>query len=429
MVKQKIPYWNVWKVMPWFVLLCRALLCLRFGRNEKALELLNRAVTGYPEISETHRLRGIALERFGRLEMALADYNQAMDLEPNCALIYCDRGAVLRSLKRYPEALSDLTHAIKLNPKMSRAFYLRGCVLSWLGESEKAIADHNEVLILEPRMDAALLQRANCWLKLGQLDRALSDLDKAIILNPDLADAYVSRGVVWSMKEQQDKAVTDLNEAIRRNTNWLAYAFYHRAGIRLKEGKIDLSIDDYTKAIQHQPEYADCFFGRATALYEKGDFDGALADCCEVLRLAPENALAYRNLGCTLIELARYKEGLASLEKGLTVDFKCAMLLDSIAWILATCPEGAVRDGKRALEFADKLKDTTDIPEWRKVALLAAAHAECGNLDLAVAYQRTVLEKVPAGTRNYEEEVLKTFQAGLPYREKARSEATTTPAS
>ena len=50
--------------------------------------------------------------------------------------------------------------------------------------------------------------------------------------------------------------------------------------------------------------------------------------------------------------LEQFREGLSTFESGLSADPKNSVLLASISWILATCPDASIRDGSRALECA-----------------------------------------------------------------------------
>ena len=47
-----------------------------------------------------------------------------------------------------------------------------------------------------------------------------------------------------------------------------------------------------------------------------------------------------------------YRAARADLEKAIALDKDNLMAHNNYAWLLATCPDGSVRDGKRAVEFA-----------------------------------------------------------------------------
>ena len=77
-----------------------------------------------------------------------------------------------------------------------------------------------------------------------------------------------------------------------------------------------------------------------------------------------------------------------------------AALRDLLARLLATCPEGAVRDGRRAVTLAEQVVEIA--PTVDHTETLAMALAEAGRWDEAVAAQRRALslEKANAGTNS-----------------------------
>ena len=68
-------------------------------------------------------------------------------------------------------------------------------------------------------------------------------------------------------------------------------------------------------------------------------------------------------------------------------------VLNNLAWLLATSPDDALRDGKRAVELAKQACDVTDWEEAHIISTLAAAHAEAGDFEAARTYSRQAVEK------------------------------------
>src|SRR5262249_21879307 len=91
---------------------------------------------------------------------------------------------------------------------------------------------------------------------------------------------------------------------------------------------------------------------------------------------------------------------------------------NSLAWLLAAGPD-RVRDGKQAVEHAARACELTAWKDPGCIATLAAAHAEAGDFDRAVEFQRKALA-FPA----YEKEAgkagrerLHLYERKMPYRD------------
>jgi tetratricopeptide (TPR) repeat protein len=59
----------------------------------------------------------------------------------------------------------------------------------------------------------------------------------------------------------------------------------------------DQAIDDYTKAIELRPDYAEAYNDRGFAYYLKGDYPRAIADYTRAIELRPDYPKAWNNRG------------------------------------------------------------------------------------------------------------------------------------
>jgi protein O-mannosyl-transferase len=145
----------------------------------------------------------------------------------------------------------------------------------------------------------------------------------------------------------------------------------------------------------------------------------------EAVRLKDTSAPAHANLGSVLCSLGRVEEGATHLERALAIDptytkaynnlgeaygalgrralaaryFGLAVkeapdepfLLNRLGWLLATSPEDDVRDGARAVDAAERAVRVTSGQDPMSLNTLAAAYAEVGRFDAAIAAAREAL--------------------------------------
>ena len=257
----------------------------------------------------------------------------------------------------------------------------------------------------------------------GNYDRAIKLFTKAIasgeLSRKDLSITYLNRGLTWGKKGDYDKAITDFDKAIGINPKF-AYAYGNRGLTWAKKGDYDKAIADYTKAIEINPRDADAYGSRGNAWYDKGDYDKAIADYTKVIEIDPRDADAYGNRGNAWGKKGDYDKVIADYTKAIEIDPKFADAYNGLAWIMATCPEGKYRDGKRAVELAEKAVALKDAASF--LDTLAAAYAEAGRFQDAIKTQERVITKLKqeSGTQYLPqcEKHLSSYKAGKPWREK-----------
>jgi Flp pilus assembly protein TadD len=87
--------------------------------------------------------------------------------------------------------------------------------------------------------------------------------------------------------------------------------FFNRAFEEAKNGDYDGAIADYTEAIRLQPNYADAFINRGIAYDSVKQYDKALSDLNEAIRLKPDFAYAYNGRGQAFYYLGRHEKAIS----------------------------------------------------------------------------------------------------------------------
>jgi tetratricopeptide (TPR) repeat protein len=145
------------------------------------------------------------------------------------------------------------------------------------------------------------------------------------------------------------------------------------------------------------------------------------AIACSYVLVKPEAAGDNRmDEAAELVERGEYAKAVAAYEEVIRLNPDDEDGYDSLARLLATCPEDSIRDGQRAVELATKACELSGWKVAEILSTLAAAHAECGHFDEAVKWQKKAL-KIGFGDEDDTDAArsqLKLYQAGKPYREK-----------
>jgi len=195
-----------------------------------------------------------------------------------------------------------------------------------------------------------------------------------------------------------------------------------RAAVAAEEKKdYNIARRDYDAAVQLHPKNSTAYAHRGLfflkhdqyALAAK-DFDTALSLQRTVVEYAYWRALAYRLAG-------RYDLALADINQLLSLHSmsRSGGLLNTRAWILATCPDARYRNGQQAVKDATAAANIGSlVGKAGYLDTLAAAYAETGDFESAIKNEEkaigaaTKLDKVNGG-----EERLALYKQHRPYRD------------
>jgi len=167
----------------------------------------------------------------------------------------------------------------------------------------------------------------------------------------------------------------------------------------------------------------------AAALYARGQIAeshrqeraGAIAHAKTVLNDFPYDVPTRDDLGVLLIQTGDPRGAIEQWEKSLQLNDEDGNALNNLAWVLATYPRDDIRNGKQAVELAQK---ATSLPGGNVplvIRTLAAAYAEAGDFSKAIETAQRAIDL--AKTQNNQSLIttlqheLELYRAGTPYRE------------
>ncbi len=158
-------------------------------------------------------------------------------------------------------------------------------------------------------------------------------------------------------------------------------------------------------------------------LLQKGRVDEAMGHFQKALQLKPDDVKIHSNFGDALLQEGRVDEAMAQYQKVLQIKPDSPYVLNNLAWLLATCPDAHIRDGVQAVKYAGRACELTRYGVAPFVGTLAAACAETGQYDEAIAAaQKACALAAAAGEEELlgkNRKLLALYQAHRPYREAA----------
>jgi tetratricopeptide (TPR) repeat protein len=202
-----------------------------------------------------------------------------------------------------------------------------------------------------------------------------------------------------------------------------AVTLYLRGTALRKTRDFDGAMKDYTEAIRlwtgKPAGKAQFYFDRATIWILKKDHNGALKDFTEAIELDPTHTLALHNRGQLHFRAGNWKGAVADYTQALKLDPNDGSALYVRAVILGSCPDDQCRDGKRALEDARRL---CELDKWKTpefLNALAIAYAEVGQFDEAIKWQNKAMSDERYKTKEgpASQTLLRLFEQHKPYRD------------
>lgn len=261
---------------------------------------------------------------------------------------------------------------------------------------------------------------AACTELIDRVRRAMADGDMARITGYELlAAAYHARANLAVLRGDDVAAIADYDQAVGID-RYDAAAYFNRGLARARLGRLEEAIADYDAAIGVDDRHAPSWAHRGLAWAHKGDLDRAIGDYDAALGLDPNHVATLNNRGTAWTHKRDFARALADYQAALRLDPGNPVRENAVAWLLATAPDGALRDGARAIALAESAVNRgPDVANH--VDTLAAAYAEAGRYTAAAGTQQRAIALQRAA--NADGPTLAAFaarltlyRAGQPYR-------------
>src|SRR5436190_2062896 len=238
------------------------------------------------------------------------------------------------------------------------------------------------------------IARAEHHKKAGQLQEAISDDQEIIRLDPNSVLWWADLAKLLQRTRQYDKAIGTWSKVLELEPTNLAGRML-RANVYVLVGADDKAMADASEIIRQHPNRPEGYTLRAGLYNRKHDYQKAIADANRALQIAPHNidacVDAYYARAAAFVYMKRYNQAVADLLDAVKVDAK-SDTLNSVAWLLATCPDSTARNGTKATEYITRALKI-DPNNWTLWDTRAAVFAENGDCENAASWEERCLQR------------------------------------
>ncbi len=402
------------------------------GNPEESRAHYERALALNPDYQPTYIALAELFIEANRLDEAERLLNRARAMDASSARALIGLGQIASMRDEHDKAIEHLEAARKLAPEATKIYYPLGLAYRAQGDLEKArfflerqgperarrddpLLDDLEDLVtgahaFKYRGNEAYLQR--------RFQDALDAYQQAVDAAPDNPEFRVNLAAALTQMNDLASAVAQLREALRLDPEYVV-ANYNMATLLARQGRDQDAVAYYRKALAHNPGYKDAHFNLANALLRLRRFDEAALHFGRVVDLDPQNGTARYGQALALMRLRRWEAARTLLEDSYAAQPGNTRLANTLARLLAACPDEGLRDGPRALVMAQQL-----VASDRSVAnveVLAMALAAVGRFEEAIPLQEEGLAAVRQAGRQDLEASLATNLARYRKRQPARN--------
>ncbi len=277
---------------------------------------------------------------------------------------------------RWDAAIEHYQKATQLDPNMGRAYSGIAAVYANTGRPQDALRYYQSALSKIGRMTERekIRTRSSYYLAVRNPDKAIDELDLLVKKFPsdtagisNLALAYFYRRDMVHAIELARRYLEIYPKNVPQRNNLGLYAMY--------AGDFDTAIREQQEALKLNPEFELAYVGMALSQLGKGQLADAAATYARLERLSPRGAsMAAQGLADLALYEGRSADAAALLEKGIAADSQ-AKNLDAAAIKLATLAQATLLLGRSgpARQAADRAlaaSQETSVLYWVATAYL-----------------------------------------------------------
>ena len=269
--------------------------------------------------------------------------------------------------------------------------------VSWAASELLAPWKHRRQVLSALAVTAIVLLTWRAWIQTSYWKNSESIWNQTLAATPGNAFAEENLGLVLLEKGRVDDAISHFQQALKAKRQAdSARAHYNLGNAFLEKGLADEATFQYRKALELKPDYVHGKYNLGVALFRAGRIDDAIACWQEVLSSHRDEAQTHESLGDALLKKRLARDAVSHYEQSLQINPGSAPVLNKLAWLFSTCPDGQLRNGSRAIGLAEQADRLAGGKDPLVIRTLAAAYAEGGRFNDAINAAQRALQLAAA---------------------------------
>lgn len=398
----------------------------RLGRLDRARDLLARSGEGRVVLDGLWQLRLDALRSATWLDQLASELDRGLS---DAALFE----RIAQGTQPAAQLAADLETAVgggEPLPRRARWAYARGALALREGDESGAEGWFHRALELDPAMVDPLVRLGNAAARVGRYTQAGEWFERARQLAPTDVDVLLKIAALETARGNRDAARSRYEEILRLAPRQVeahlrlaalldelgdfeqaermllqaldlelqrpeaAEAHTRLARLLRRRELFDESLAHSRKALEADPRSVPTLADAAVALASRGRLAEAAPLYRRWVELAPEDPKPRLPFAMALVLTGQQYEAKEVLLAAVAAFPDDERLADLLARHLAAAPDPSIRDGRRALELAERAMARAQTPE--RAETLAMALAETGQFEAAASLQQQLVDGLEA---------------------------------
>jgi tetratricopeptide (TPR) repeat protein len=198
--------------------------------------------------------------------------------------------------------------------------------------------------------------------------------------------AQYNLGYFFLQRGDFDSAISRFETAlqIRSRNSAVHYNFgsavieNNLANLLAQKGRLNEAVDHYHNAMRLRPGYGDPYLNLGNVLFRQGRMRDAIAQWQKAHATELKDARFHTVLADAFLKAGLQKDAIADYEYAARISSQDPLPRNNLAWLLATSSDASIRDGNRAVGFANEAVRLSHGKDPNYLRTLAAACAESG---------------------------------------------------
>ncbi len=267
---------------------------------EKALEIDGLCVPCYPPLTEIYLNSSVPPDQLRTLLQKLTILTSKAK---SPASVWAAKAAIERATGDVPAAQVSVARGIGLNPDDISALSEKVELQLLSGDSDGAVVTAKRIVSLDPESIPAKIRLARAEHAAGRTDEAVS------ILEPLSDSSPVARAALASIRETSSEDPSKLIEMLQDSPN--DAAILGRLCTALRREDPERALDYCLRASQADPTNINHAVGYGAALLQQRKYAEAATLLNRIKGMAPENYTVRANLATALFQLGRFDLAIA----------------------------------------------------------------------------------------------------------------------